>query len=298
MSNIKISSNLFLGEPELNRMIKFLDTEGFRKNILDNSSTFGLVRNDIDINFNNAKVSPDADIVVNGNTFKTIQYNQIKGVDSDGLFIYKEATRQVPIPDDGAWHWLRISHQYTHNEKGTWTLSADGVLTGTGGELTKILRGQPNFPSRIRFTNSQLNFLDYDILEVVDDNNIVLNGVSFQAESNLKLSVVGTFTYGASLNPANREIFNYDSCFVELLTESSVTPNSAPSAGFITGKTFYIARVKISNGQVVVQDKRRDFWETKASYQNKAITRIENPLIGVENIKFNHIFTAGETNIV
>lgn len=298
MSNIKISSNLFLGEPELNRMVKFLDTEGFRKNILDNSSTFGLIRNDIDINFSNAKVSPDADVIIGGNTFKTIQYNQIKGVDKDGLFIFKEAVRQLPIPDDGLWHWLRIKHEYTHNEKGNWTLSADGILTGTGGELTKILRGQPNFPSRVRFTNAQLNYLDYDILEVIDDNNCVLNGVSFQAEANLKLSVVGTFNYGSPLNPNNREIFNYDSCFVELVTEPLETPNSAPSTNFVTNKTFYIARIKVINGQVVVQDKRTEFWETKASYQNKAITKLENPLVGIEAIKYNHEFTSGDKNIV
>src|SRR5690606_6085630 len=104
-------------------------------------------------------------------------------------------------------------------------LSANGSLTGSGGELLTTLRGQPNFPSKIRFTKDELkygpllNTQDYDVLEVIDDNNAVLNGVSFQAEDNLSLSVVGTFTYGAPINPADKLIFNYDSVQVELVEE-------------------------------------------------------------------------------
>lgn len=298
MSNIKLSSNLFLGLPELKRIIQFLDQDGFRKNILDNSSKFGLIRNDVSITFPNAKVSPDADLNISGNIFKTIQFNEIKGIDSDGLFFYNEAMRQIPVVDDGNWYWLRIKHQYSHAEKGTWNVSADGSVSGSGGELSQLLRGQPNFPSRIRFINAQLNYLDYDVLEIIDDNNFRLSGASFQNENNLKLSVVGTFSYGAPLNLNNREIFNYDSCFYELVPEATNAPNTPPASGFIDGKTFYIARISVQNNQVIVQDKRDNFWETKASFENKSIDYLDNPLIGVEAVKYNHEFTSGAKNIV
>ena len=298
MSNIKISSNLFLGTPELKRLQKFVDESGFRKNILDNSVSFGLIKNDYDPTFANGKIIPDADLVISGNTFKTIRHNELFGIDKFGNFLYKEATGQLPVPDTGLWYWIRISHEYSNIEQGTWSLSSDGILSGTGGELLTILRGQPNFPSKIRFVNSSLNTLDYDILSVTDDNNAVLNGVSFQAESDLKIQVVGTFTYGASIDPSNKLIFNYDSCLVELIEEDINAENVRPSSGFEDNRTFYIARIKVENDQVIVQDKRIDHWETKASYQNQDVDVLPNAAIGIENIKYNHSFTAGDKNIV
>jgi hypothetical protein len=298
MSNLKISSELFLGSPELKRLQKFLDADGFRKNILDNSVSFGLIKNDLDPSFANAKIIPDADLVIGGTTFKTFRHNVIAAIDKFGNFIQKDAETQFPIPNTGLWYWVRISYQISNQEKGTWSIDANGNLTGTGGELLSILRGKPNFPSKVRFVNATSNILDYDILSVTDDNNAVLNGVTFQAESNLKLEVVGTFTYGQPIDPANKLIFNYDSCLVELVPEDVGSINVRPTAGFQDDVTFYIARVKVDGGQVLVQDKRNDQWETKASFQNKDIDIISSPLIGVENVKYNHPFTPLDRNIV
>jgi microcystin-dependent protein len=298
MSQVKISSNLFLGSPEIKRLQKSLDEDGFRKNIIQNSVKYGLIKSDQELTFLNAKVSQDTDVILSGNSFKTIQIQPIEGIDKDGLYFSKDLTKNIPIPTIDQWYWIRVSHQYKHEEKGTWNLSADGILTGVNGELTKILRGSPNFPSKIVFTNALLNTSEYDILNVIDNNNLVLSGLSFQTETNLTFAIVGTFTYGASIDSANKLIFNYDDCLIELIAEDPTTNNSRPTLGYQEGKTFYLSRLKISNDQIILQDKRTKFWETKGSFESKDIEILGNPLIGIENIKFGHPFSSGDKNIV
>ena len=310
MSNIKISSNLFLGSPELKRLQKFLSNDGYKRGLLNNSVTFGLIKNGEDIGFDNAKVSSDSDININGTTFKTVKIKPISGFDKNGNFIVSDQINQLPIPGSlsnnasNRWYWIRVSHQYSHEEKGLWSLSSDGSLSGSGGELKEIVRGQPNFPTRIRFTKDTTkygalsNTQEYDILDVIDDNNAVLNGVNFEEESNLRIEVVGTFTYGAPIENDNKLIFNYDSALVEIIEEPIGSENNRPSTGYETGRTFYIARVRVDGNNLIVQDKRLDYWETKASYDFQDIELEENPLVGVESIKFDHPYTTRDFNII
>lgn len=295
MSRLKINTNLFLEKAELDRLVKFLDTDGFRKNIIDNSVRYGLVKNLRDITFANARVEQDIDVVVGSTTFKTIKHNEIRAIDQFGNFIYKPQTGNIIIPADNLWYWVSITHQYSNQELGTFTISDDGQLTGSGSELTKILRGQPNFPSRVRFLNSTLNILDYDVVEVVNDNLAILNGVSFQPESNLKLGVVGTFTPGVAVPNSHKMIFEYDSCLLDIEAEENT--NTRPTAENNT--KFYLARIKNDGTNVIVQDKRIEYWETKGSSLPISIDETgENPLIGVESIKWNHNFTPADENIV
>lgn len=310
MSNLKISPNLFLGTPELKRFQKFLSEDGYKKGLLNDSVTFGLIKNDNDIAFNNAKVSADSDINLNGTTFKTIRINPISGFDRFGNFFVSPQITQLPIPGSitnsasNRWFWVRVSHRYSHEEKGLWSLSESGIVSGSGGELTEVLRGQPNFPTRIRFTKDTvkygalINTQEFDVLEVTDDNNIVLGGVNFQQEDNLKINVVGTFTYGVPVDPSNKMIFNYDSCNIELVEEPLNAVGARPNTGNDPGRTFYIARVRVDGTNIIIQDKRSEFWETKGSFNNKDVVRLKNPLIGIESIKFDHPYTARNFNIV
>ena len=45
MSNLKISSNQFIGSKELNQFQKFLSDDGYKKLLLENSIEFGLTYN-------------------------------------------------------------------------------------------------------------------------------------------------------------------------------------------------------------------------------------------------------------
>ncbi len=87
MSNLKISPDLFLGTPELKRFQQFMSTDGYVKGLLNDSVTFGLIKNDGDITFANSKISSDSDINIGGTTFKTIKINPISGFDKNGNFL-------------------------------------------------------------------------------------------------------------------------------------------------------------------------------------------------------------------
>lgn len=292
--------NLFLEVAELNRFKDSLDTYGFRKHILQNTESYGLIKNEtVDPNFLNGKVQIDLDDEF-GN--KTIKINELFGIDSFGNFIYHPIKRSIIIPNDNNWYWVRVTYQESVQEKGTFSISSNGNLVGSGSELLSILRGQPNFPSRIKFLNSTQNTLEYDILEVIDNQNAIvshpaltnLGSSEFIPETGLTIGVVGTFTPGVVVPTNDKYPFRYDSTLIEILQESTL--NTKPP--YIVNSNFYIARCKIISGVLVIQDKRTEFWESKGSKRSLNIERNTNPLIGVENIKWNHVNTPADRNIV
>lgn len=301
--NVKFSPNLFLEKVELERFKQSLDIDGFRKNLLQNSESFGLIRNEeFDSEFQIGKVTRDLDLPSGEKTF---QVDELHGIDVFGNYLYHEIQRQIPVPNDGNWYWVKISHQYSTLEKGSFSISANGDLVGSvDSELTKIFRGQPNFPTRIKFYGSQGNILEYDVLEVIDDQHAIIqhpalntSGLSaFVPETDLRVRIVGTFTPGVAVPLADKFIFEYDSSLLQLVQENSLTNNTRPS--YVEGVEFYIARVKVELGQLIIQDKRIEHWETKGSQKCINIERNPNPLIGVERIRWNHIYTAADRNIV
>jgi hypothetical protein len=298
MAYIQFVPDLFLEVAELQRFTKSLDADGFRKALLEDSVSFGLIKSDIDPLFTNGKVERDTD---NALGQKTIKIGAIQGIDSEGQFIVSEAIRNLPVPADSNWYWIRVKHQFTSQEKGKVSIDASGNLVGVGTEFTKILRGQPNFPSTVKFINSSNNVLEYEVLEVTDDTHAVLvypgiNGgdSEFLSESNLYFQIVGTFTQGVAIDNDDKFPFKYDSSVIELVLE--VTPNVRPS--FVSGQEFFLARVSVQIGNLLIQDKRIEYWESKGSKQAIDISRVANPLIGIEAVKWQNIFNGGDKNIV
>lgn len=301
MSKFNFSPDLFLEAAELNRFQQFIDQDGFRKNLIFNTVKFGLIKSNKDVSFNNGKVTRDTD---NALGQKCIRIANTYAINLNGLLTYLPAQTQLSVPGDGSWYWIRVSHAYSNIEKGKYSIAANGNLTCTtgDGELTKIFRGVPNFPSRIRFTNSVGNTEEYDVLSVVDDNNAIIQhpgivgGVAqFSAETNLLLRVVGTFSPGVAVSNAQKYPFNYDSALYEIILETTL--NTKPT--FTTNIHFYLARVRVIGGLLVIQDKRTDIWETKGSELSLSIEAIQaNPLIGVEAVKWDHKFSPSCENLV
>lgn len=298
MSYIQFVPDLFLETQELNRFAKSLDQDGFRKALLENSVSFGLIKNSVDPTFTNGKVERDVDNVLGQ---KTIKIGAINGIDSNGNFIMGEAISNLPIPADGNWYWAKVKHQISSQEEGKVSIDVNGNLVGVGTKFTEVLRGQPNFPSTIKFINSSNNILEYEVLEVTDDTHAILvypglNGgdSTFISESNLYYQVVGTFTDGVAIANEDKFPFRYDSALVELVLETSA--NVRPT--YVVGQEFYLARVSVQVGNLIIQDKRIEYWETKASQENVDISRIENPLIGIESIKWQNLFNGGDKNQV
>jgi len=127
MSYLKLAENLFLGKNELNRLIKFLDTDGFRNFLLNSSTKFGLIYNDSINDFPSGRIVTGTSVTPS----PTIKSKEIKAIDSNGNFIYRDETDNISLPQNNIWYWIRISFQYSIIEKGTVSINTAGVLTGT-----------------------------------------------------------------------------------------------------------------------------------------------------------------------
>lgn len=274
MSELKTSPNLFLESQELNRFKKFIDTDGFRNFLIQNSVEFGLIRKENE-SFLNALVQEDIGL--------TVKINAIKAIDSNGKLISKSTTSLLSVPADSNWYWLKIAYNTTNEELGTFSIDTSGnlVCTSNDAELKTILRGQPNFPSRITFINSSNNLLEYDVLEVVDNQNAILQG-DFNAESDLKIAVIGTFTAGSSPLTSDKYIFNYDSCTLTMVMSNTINPPS-----HTTGTEFIIGRVKSDGINIKIEDKRNEIWKTNSNYFLSNLELSGNPLIGVSQITYD-----------
>lgn len=313
MSYLSFAPNLFLETQELERFHKFVDTDGFRKNILQNSITFGLIKNYNDLPFLNGRVERDLDTTTG---LKTIKIRSVEAIDSRGLFISSPGVNNIPVPSDGQWHFVEITHRYDTIEVGKVTLSINGDLTGVGTKFTEVLRGMPNFPARIRLVNSQHNTLEYDVLEVIDDTHAVLmhpavNGTgvaTFDVEQGLDYAVVGTFTPGVAVPQSDKYPFRYDSMSYALVPENTQTSTQNIQSAVISdisdsqrpdrSTTFTLARVKVQGSDILIQDFRTKFWETKGSHTPIEIEEKSNPLIGVEYIKWQNTLSPANTNEV
>lgn len=288
MAYLKINPELFLGNAELNRLQKFFEDQN-KNNLINSTKSFGLLKGF-------GKVERDAD--VSGQ--KTVKISEVLAIDKSGNCITSDIQNSLIVPNDGNWHWIKIKYAISNIEKGTFSIAQNGDLTDTTGkaELTIILRDIQEFPTRVKFEGSLLNTLEYDILEVIDDTHAVLQhpavnlyGVSeFAQEEGLKLKVVGTFTKGLAVPNESKFIFNYDSSLTEIIQES--TFNTRPT--YNEGYEFYLARVRVSNGTIIIQDKRTDFWKLSET----PITRKDNPCIGIESSQFTTFYTPQDKNLV
>lgn len=296
MSYIKFSTNLFLEKIEYNRFKKFIDDAGFRKALLANSVRFGLIdkqyflQDPLNVNtilneFNNGLITEGSNL--------TLDYNDILAINSAGNFISFDAGN-IEVLADNNWYWVKIRHQFISKEKGTLSIDANGNLTGTDTKFLEVLRGQPNFPARIKFVNSLNNVQEYDVLEVIDDTNAILENAPFVAETDLEYIVIGTFTPGSVPLSTEKEIFQYDSCLMTL--EQETTLNTRPV--YVDGTDFFLARVKNDGTTLVIQDKRIDLWKPKADFKLFNITQREAVNFGIEKIKFNDSSSTLDKNVV
>ena len=289
MSEVKISPNLFLEQAELNRLKKFLDTDGIKANLIANSDAFGLIKKE-----NSNSSLPFINALVEEDTSLTIKIREIKALNNKAQLIYSPALSQITIPSTNLWYWVKIAYQTSTEESGVFTVDNSGnlVCTSNDAELLTILRGQPNYPSRVKFTNATNNILEYDVLEVVDNQNAVLQG-SFTTESNLKVAVVGTFTPGYVALTSEKFIFQYDSCLITL-----VQSNSNVEPVHLAGLEFFIARVKNNGSTLFIEDKRSEIWTTDSNFFLKKMDRFGNPLIGVEQITYDNTLSPKNENIL
>ena len=218
MSNLKITEDLFLEKQELNRLKRFLETDGFKQEFLLNTSSFGIVKG-YSLPSGSIQVPQDSFLVETA-IFPNVNINPGRSIDKYANITTSDEKISVAVPNTGLWYWIKIKYKKVNYETGIVSIDINGNLTGTGTYFTEILRGQPNFTTKIKFTNSSLNTLEYDVVDVVSNGSAILNG-DFLAESNLKYAVVGAFTPGFVPASEDKLIYEYDNIEISVISESS-----------------------------------------------------------------------------
>lgn len=302
MSKVKINSDLFLGDIELNKVIDFIKKYGFDEFINNKSVKYGIVKNrKLDPNFNYFKLQQSG--TVSGNITFTLQGGYAVCKDSDlNIRVLKNSNQnQIPFPQDGNWYWIFIQPAYKKIENGTLSVDNSGNLIGNGTEFTKILRGQPDFPSKVKlykldadninYSPSSLNQVELTINSVVDDTHATVTTQTV-SETNLYYSSVGTFTPGVVVNSNDKEIFQYDDCLISIVQETSV--GVKPS--YTQDQQFAIYRVKYESGNLVIQDFRTEIFCEENNSLFETISDKVNPLIGIEKISYQDSDSSLENN--
>lgn len=292
MSQLKFATNLFLGKAEMNRLTSFIDTNGWRLFFKNSMLTPGIVKNPyFDLSFQNGQVTIQdlVDFIIKVQT--------LQAVDSNGNKIALNNPISITIPVQNTWYWVKIAYATTNVEQGTFAIDTQGNITGTGSQLSTVLRGMPNFKSRVKFVNAILNTQEYDVIQVTSDSQAILLGTNFQAESGLQMAVVGTFSPGITVPDQDKFSFVYDSSIISLVPE--VAANVAPAK--INGLEFYLARVqaRIDSGStfvVEIQDKRKEILNYIDAFNLMSL--IQNEIVGCEQIKFQNDFTDKSKNDV
>ena len=143
-------------------------------------------------------------------------------------------------------------------------------MTGRGTDFTSVLRGQPDFPTKVRLS-SNINTGDYEVVRVSGATSALLVG-TFTAESDLKYSVVGTFTPGFIPSREDACIYEYDSCELRVVSSEDV-PNITKGKEFIIACVDYLNTTMrltdyrlyymLNNPYVQTTDEKREYAENK-----------------------------------
>lgn len=254
MSNLKINNDLFLGKEELNRFQKFLDESGYRRFIGLMTKSFGIVKNFRDEDFDSYKVETagSGQVKIFGNSF---------AVDPNLNLIHNHSDRNLNIPNDGSWYWLKVKYMKTNLEQGTVSLASDGALSGVNTVFSDVLRGSPNYPTRIRLysidSEGQYTQLEgeAEVVSVLSDTSAFIHLYSGSLPGTMRYAVVGTFTPSVIMPESSKLIFEYD--FVSFTLVPEITEDVPPIKN---DDEYYISRVRNSGGTVTVHDKRTEVW--------------------------------------
>lgn len=251
MSKLKISPNLFLEVAELQRLVKFLKGDGYELLIKSMLKTYGIVQT-ADNNYFKVTLS---------GALNTIIINKGIAIDSQLRAIVMEKDLILTVQNTGSKRWVILEYDSTNYEKGMVSVTANGTLQGVGTSFTEVLRGQPNFPTKVKL-NSSLNIEEYEVVSVTNDNSAVIAG-SFNPESNVQYAVVGAFTPGFEPNEENRLIYEMDSYKITIVDSADV-----PS---LTADQYVLASIEFAGNGIIITDQRAGYMFNGSSYTSGGI---------------------------
>lgn len=282
--DVKFSENLFISVEELNRLKSSIGENGWKRFAKNLVSKFGIAVND-----NNTNFIP----IINSTETDTLTIQTGIAFDADMNIIVLDSAVNASLPHSqlasGYKYWLILRHAITHNEAGTVSITDAGALTGVGTKFTEVLRGQPDFPTKVKL-ESDVNNGEYEVVEVSSDTSAILAG-SFTNESGKKYSVIGTFTPGFIPNEENRQIYSYDSCEIEIVMANE-KPVINEGYDFILASVEYVDNM--NNGyDMVLNDYRADYLlnfsfddeevaENKELAKDGIVTLVKESVVGLD----------------
>ena len=236
---------------ELKRFQKFMLESPINKVFLKNTINFGIIDTSGGGSSNDFKVEQ-------GSSSGTIKISNIsRAYTSEGLIIEQSPIDNYEIPSNNK-YWLKIRHKYDKLEEGSISVNSQGVVTGLGTKFKDVLRGQSTeVPVKIKLMSSN-NTAVYEVVDVINDTNIILQGDSFVPESGISYYVIGSTPIGETVTSDQLQgLYSYDSCEIVNVLE---TVEGIEPGGLVSGKEFWIARVINSSGTISIEDKRDDFY--------------------------------------
>lgn len=282
---VKINEGLYLGKAELKRFGGLINTANEVVSNLQKQA--GIIRN------YDGSLAQTSFIVSQGSSATKITISSGGAVafisgNIKPMFLAAKVDIADILPDSND-YYIKIQAVDSVLEEGTCSVSASGQLTGVGTKFTEVLRGQPDFPSRIEFVKSGLvNTGEFEVVSVTDDLTVQLSGSSFTAEIDLTYKVIGTFTPDIVVPTPSKVIFGYGD--YDVLVEANDAVNNTD--------TFLLAKVNTDGITLLIEDMREQWAKSNAE---DLITRLDtptNPLIGVEWAKYDQVYGAGDRNAV
>lgn len=230
MSRVKFSENMFLEVNELKRLVKFIGDDGYKKIFKAVVESPGIVRNELNTNFKPIEKEGEPN---------TVKITKGLAYDSNLDAIESLEDVEITLNDTGEKQWILLSRGHTNIEKGVVSVNTDGSMSGVGTNFTEVLRGQPNFPTKVKLTQAgepESDLGEYEVVKVISDTSAILSG-SFSAQTGLKFSVIGTFTPGFQPLSENKMIYEYDSYKIRVI-QSENTPVLSKGEYFIASVHF------------------------------------------------------------
>lgn len=148
---LKISENLFLEKAELNRLLYFLVDAGHKQELLFHTKKPGLIKG---FSYAGGYLEAKDNLKVNNYSSSTVTINGGRAIDKNGKIVTSDDNYLLQIPVNNLWYWIKVAYKEINEEVGTVSIDINGNLVGTNTKFTEVLRGQPNFPSKIKFTSS------------------------------------------------------------------------------------------------------------------------------------------------
>lgn len=282
--DVKFSENLFISVEELNRLKSSIVENGWKRFAKNLVSKFGIA-----VNENNTNFIP----IVNSMARDALTIQPGIAFDSDMNIIVLDSAVDISLPHgqlaNNEKYWLVLRHAITHNEVGTVSVNQSGALTGVGTKFKEVLRGQPDFPTKVRL-DSVVNTGEYEVVEVSSDTSAIIAG-SFTNESGKKYSVIGTFTPGFIPNEDNRQIYSYDSCEIEIL-RSVEQPEIRDGLDFILASVEYVDNM--NNGYDTILNDYRvnyllnfsfekdDYVENKELAEDQIVSLVKESVVNLD----------------